>query len=321
MAFVIADRVKETSTTAGADTRTLGAGDFGGYQTFNQGIGDGNSTYYAIENNLKWEVGIGTYSSSLNTLSRDTVLASSDGGSKVSLNGVSLVLSTSPASKSVLLNKDDCITSFSPLYLGVQYPDGTVQTTAPQPSGYLAEPPNGRTPLTLTRTSAGSLLDAYIDNSYDRTVSLHINNSPASNPTWKLGMKDSPSSYSEAPSYGYTYGKNGSAGMQATTSTGFVIHDANGFWVRHLNVDALNVSSSTTQPTVSVKSAVLQSSNLQEWQGHDGVSLLSVNTKGALVFNKKISDNDAPNSSLFYSSTQNKLVFKDSAGDINALYS
>ena len=86
MAFVLADRVQETSTTAGTGSFTL-AGAASGFQTFSAGIGNGNTTYYTItlQGGSEWEVGIGTYTSAGNTLSRDTVLASST-GSKVSFS-------------------------------------------------------------------------------------------------------------------------------------------------------------------------------------------------------------------------------------------
>ena len=90
MALVISDRVKETSITSGTGSITLG-GAFGGFQSFLAAVGDGNQTYYVIENDARWEVGIGAYTSSGNTLSRDTVLASSSSGSKITLDGVSFV--------------------------------------------------------------------------------------------------------------------------------------------------------------------------------------------------------------------------------------
>lgn len=84
MALVIKDRVKETTTTTGTGTLTL-AGAETGYQSFSA-IGDGNTTYYAIfdRNTGDWEVGIGTYTASGTTLSRDTVHDSSNAGSAVS---------------------------------------------------------------------------------------------------------------------------------------------------------------------------------------------------------------------------------------------
>lgn len=84
MAFVLADRVQETTTTAGSGTITL-AGAKPGYQSF-AAIGNGNTTYYTIAGLTEWEVGIGTYTSSGTTLSRDTVLASSASGAKVTFS-------------------------------------------------------------------------------------------------------------------------------------------------------------------------------------------------------------------------------------------
>ena len=98
--FILADRVKETTITSGTGSVVLNAG-FGAYQTFSDGVGDGNQTYYAIENDVRWEVGIGTYTSSTNTLARDTVLRSSNSDSLISLNGVSTVFATYPADKAV----------------------------------------------------------------------------------------------------------------------------------------------------------------------------------------------------------------------------
>lgn len=79
MALVLADRVRETTTTTGTGTVTL-AGAVTGFQSFSA-IGDGNTTYYTIagQGTSEWEVGIGTYTASGTTLSRDTVLASSAG--------------------------------------------------------------------------------------------------------------------------------------------------------------------------------------------------------------------------------------------------
>lgn len=98
MAFVLADRVKETTTTTGTGTVTLG-GAATGFQSFSA-IGNANSTYYTIagQGTAEWEVGIGTYTSSGTTLSRDTVLSSSNSGSLVNFSaGTKDVFVTYPA--------------------------------------------------------------------------------------------------------------------------------------------------------------------------------------------------------------------------------
>jgi hypothetical protein len=99
MALVVKDRVQETSTTTGTGTLTL-SGAASGYQSFSSAIGNGNTTYYAISNGTDWEVGIGTVGSG--TLSRDTVLESSNAGSLVDFSaGVKTVFCTYPAERSV----------------------------------------------------------------------------------------------------------------------------------------------------------------------------------------------------------------------------
>jgi hypothetical protein len=105
MALVLADRVQETTTTTGTGSVTLG-GAVLGYQSFAV-VGNGNTTFYTIadQGGANWEVGIGTYTSSGTTLSRDTVLASSNSGSLVSFTaGTKTVFVTYPAEKSVNTN-------------------------------------------------------------------------------------------------------------------------------------------------------------------------------------------------------------------------
>jgi hypothetical protein len=105
MALVLKDRVRVTSSTTGTGTFTLGAAS-AGYQDFSV-IGDGNTTYYAIQNSgdNTWEVGIGTYTASGTTLSRDTILESSNGGTAVNFAaGTKDVFVTYPAEKGIYLD-------------------------------------------------------------------------------------------------------------------------------------------------------------------------------------------------------------------------
>jgi len=102
MALVLADRVKETTTTTGTGTVTL-LGASTGYQSF-AAVGNANTTYYTIagQTGSEWEVGIGTYTVSGTTLSRDTILASSNGGTAVTLSaGTKDVFVTYPAGRSI----------------------------------------------------------------------------------------------------------------------------------------------------------------------------------------------------------------------------
>lgn len=81
MSLIVADRVKETCAAPGTGTVSL-LGASTGFQSFSSAIGDGNTCYYTIsdQGGANWEVGIGTYASSGNTLARTTVLSSSAGG-------------------------------------------------------------------------------------------------------------------------------------------------------------------------------------------------------------------------------------------------
>jgi hypothetical protein len=103
MPLVLKDRVKESSTTTGTGTLTLG-GAASGFQSFAV-IGDGNTTYYSIVDSASgdFEVGIGTYTSSGTTLSRDTVLESSNAGALVGFAaGSKDVFVTYPAERAVI---------------------------------------------------------------------------------------------------------------------------------------------------------------------------------------------------------------------------
>lgn len=107
MALVVKDRVKETSTTSGTGALTL-LGAVSNFQSFSV-IGDGNTTFYAIVDSsaAAWEVGIGTYTSATTSLSRDTVLESSNAGSLVDFSAnVKTVFVTYPAEKSVYYDAD-----------------------------------------------------------------------------------------------------------------------------------------------------------------------------------------------------------------------
>lgn len=103
MALVLKDRVKETTTTVSTGTYTL-AGAVVGYQAFSV-IGNGNTTYYAVTNGTDWEVGIGTYTLSGTTLSRDTILESSNSGNAVNWSaGVKEIFCTYPAERSMYVD-------------------------------------------------------------------------------------------------------------------------------------------------------------------------------------------------------------------------
>jgi hypothetical protein len=145
MAFVVKDRVKVTSTTTGTGTFTLGAAAGISFQDFSV-IGDGNTTSYTIvdPSTGAFEVGIGTFTASGTTLSRDAVLESSNSGSLVDFAvGLKEVFVTYPAERAVVAsstptNGDILVFSsgsYNPQALPSSIPSGTVmlfvQTAAP----------------------------------------------------------------------------------------------------------------------------------------------------------------------------------------------
>jgi hypothetical protein len=121
MALVLDDRVKETSTTTGTGTLDL-SGAVSGFQTFVAGIGNSNTTYYAIVNRdeAEWETGVGTVTdASTDTLARTTVIASSNSDSAVNFSaGTKDVFATLPASKVVYEDAGSDVTLPDDLILG-----------------------------------------------------------------------------------------------------------------------------------------------------------------------------------------------------------
>ena len=174
MAFAVADRVKETSTTTGTGTLNL-AGAEPGYQTFVAGVGNANTTYYAIVNRAtsEFEVGVGTVTDAApDTLSRDTIISSSNGGSAVNFSaGTKDVICTLPSEKSYVLDNagdttisaDLSVTSISGSGAGL-----TALNASNVSSGTL---PDARFPATLPTASGANLTTLNASNVSSGTLS------------------------------------------------------------------------------------------------------------------------------------------------------
>jgi hypothetical protein len=104
MALKVGDRVRENTSSTGVGGLSL-TGSPAGFQRFSAVLASGDTTYYTIEENDKFEVGIGVYGS--DNLERTTVLASSNSGDKISLGGSGVVFITYPASKALFNNEND----------------------------------------------------------------------------------------------------------------------------------------------------------------------------------------------------------------------
>lgn len=120
MAFVINDRVKETTTTTGTGAFALG-GAVQGFETFASGIGNSNTTYYAIFNpgTTEFEVGLGTLDGDSSDLARTTVISSSNSDNAVSFSaGTKDVFCTMPATKAVIEDPDNDVSIGRNLTIG-----------------------------------------------------------------------------------------------------------------------------------------------------------------------------------------------------------
>lgn len=100
MAFVVYDRVQQTGTANTTVSFTLSATTVG-YQSFAV-IGNGNTTYYSANDGTNWEVGLGTYSTTGQTLTRTTILSSSNSGSAVTFTGTVTIFCDYPAGKAAI---------------------------------------------------------------------------------------------------------------------------------------------------------------------------------------------------------------------------
>ena len=111
MALEVHDRVKETTTTTGTDAYALG-GAVTGFETFGSHLGDTDTTYYVCTDGTNFEIGIGTYNTSGNTLTRSTILASSNSGNDnihTWAAGTKEIFITYPSSKAVFKDASDNI--------------------------------------------------------------------------------------------------------------------------------------------------------------------------------------------------------------------
>ena len=145
MAFVVASRVKETSATTGTTSPILLAGAVSGYQTFVAGIGTTNSTYYCIESGTAWEVGVGTVTDATpDTLTRTTVLASSNSGSAIIMADTSTVFCTQIGEHAVVANPYDALTVGN---------DGNTLVAGRK---YLVDTSGGATALTFPTAAIGN---------------------------------------------------------------------------------------------------------------------------------------------------------------------
>ena len=150
MAFVLNDRVKQTSTSTGTGTINLSATAETGFETFVAGIGTTNSTFYCISHDgtSEFEVGVGTVTdASPDTLSRTTIISSSNSDNLVDFTaGTKTVFCTYPAKRapSASMTATTYVTTHA----------STLSDTQTIDSGVLAGPVT----ITGTQTVTGTLV-------------------------------------------------------------------------------------------------------------------------------------------------------------------
>jgi hypothetical protein len=158
MAFVTADRVRDTSTTAGSGSFSVSGTAPSGYRTFSAVLSVSDTFYYSIQHQTldEWEVGLGTYSSA-NTFARTTIYSSSNAGSAVTFSaGTKDVFITMAASRSPQLNASGNVTALgTPTSVNL-----TNATNLPLASGVSGTLPtaNGGLGASVSPTTAGNVL-------------------------------------------------------------------------------------------------------------------------------------------------------------------
>lgn len=168
MALVLNDRVLETCTSPGTGAVTL-LGAATGYQSFTTGVGNGNTCYYCIadQGGSRWEVGIGTFSTTPDVLARTTPLAGSSATPVNFSSGTQNIFVTYPAEKKVILDASGNVTALGTVSSGtwhgstveVAYGGTGVTTSTGSGSVVLSNSPALTTP-NLGTPSAATLTNA-----------------------------------------------------------------------------------------------------------------------------------------------------------------
>ena len=327
MALVLADRVRETTSTTGTGSVTLG-GAYTSFQTFSAGIGNGNTTYYTIANSTtgEWEVGLGTYTSSGNTLSRDTVFASSNSGSLVNFAaGSKDVFCTQPAERNVYVSGTDVIAANSASVKTTYGGTGVTSYTA-------GDLPYYATGTALSKLSIGS----------NKTILT----SSGTAPQWSTSLDTTQGgtglvtyTAGDLPYYatGTALSKLGiGTGNQVLTSSGTAPQ-----WSTNLSIGSLTASSdssftstgaltipvgTTAQQPTGANGKIRYNTTLSQYEGYNSASATWALLGGAVVSNDtSTSSNVYPifaaatsgNISTVYTSNA-KLLYKPSTGEFQA---
>ena len=161
MALVLNNRVRETTATTGTGTVTL-AGAVDGFQTFAAGIGNSNTTYYAISLNTsnEWEVELGTLSADSSTMARtNPPLESSNGDALVSFSaGTKEIFCTLPSEKALYLDSAGAILSNAPPLIISAWESKSGDFTAEAGKGYFCDTSSNTITVTLPSPTINDII-------------------------------------------------------------------------------------------------------------------------------------------------------------------
>ena len=161
MSLIVADRVQETTNTTGTGAYTLG-GVVAGFRTFASVASNSDTVYYSVTDNVNYEVGLGTYTSSGGTIARTTVFASSNSNNAVNWgSGTKNIFLTYPADKAVIEDASNNVNIGNNLVVG-----GTVDGRDIATDGTKLDTVETNADVTDTAnvTSAGALMDSEVTN-------------------------------------------------------------------------------------------------------------------------------------------------------------
>jgi hypothetical protein len=293
MALILKDRVKQESATTGTGTVTLGA-TYEGYQSFSTAVSDGDEVYYTISSTetgiTEWEVGIGAFTLSGTTLSRATVLSSSNAGSLVNFSaGTKEVFVTYPAEKAIYAD-----TSGNAIALGT--PASATLTNAtglPLTTGV-----TGILPIANGGTNAS-------DASTARTnLDVPANDGTGATGTWSISISGNAATVTDGV---YTSGSYADPAWITSLDDGKVLPSMTGNTGKYLTTDGTDSSWDTiTLPTVNDGTLTLATSGT----GLSGSASFTANQAGAGSFTVASNATDA--------NTASTIVARDASGNFTA---
>ena len=200
MALIIKDRVQETTTTTGTGAVSLG-GAVTNFVAFSTVMANADTTYYAIISSTDWEVGLGTYATSGNTLARTTVYASSNAGALVNFAAGTKYVYIDAAADRILM-KDANNTIASPTF-----------------SGAIAGTPSVATSSSLASQIVTVNLGTFINN-YTFPTNGASGTGSVATVTWAYALAVAPAIGSQVTVSGMTpTGYNGTYTVTASTTT------------------------------------------------------------------------------------------------------